>query len=84
MAGHNLGVIDNKSDDAMIAFLKRQTGFDHHRFLQNAADADKAIDGLKMWIRRRPETRGCFGRTRSCRSSTTTSAFRSACISGPS
>jgi phage gp16-like protein len=52
IAGHNLGVIDNKSDEALIAFLKRQTGLDHHRFLQDARDANKAIDALKLMLRR--------------------------------
>jgi len=52
IAAYNLGVVDNKSDPAMIAWLKRQTGLDHHRFLAYEADATKAIDALKLWIRR--------------------------------
>ncbi|WP_269586183.1 regulatory protein GemA [Roseibium sp. Sym1] len=52
IAGYNLGVVDNKSDKAMVAFLRRQTGLDHHRFLQDPQDANKAIDALKLWIRR--------------------------------
>ncbi|WFE92287.1 regulatory protein GemA [Roseibium porphyridii] len=52
IAGYNLGVVKNKSDAAMLAFLKRQTGLDHHRFLQDGRDANKAIDALKLWIRR--------------------------------
>jgi phage gp16-like protein len=52
IAGYNLGVVDDKSDKAMVAFLRRQTGLDHHRFLQDPADANKAIDALKLWIRR--------------------------------
>ncbi len=52
IAGYNLGVIANRSDKSMIAFLRRQTGLDHHRFLQQAEDAEKAIDALKIWIRR--------------------------------
>lgn len=52
IAGYNLGVIANRRDEAMIAFLKRQTGLDHHQFLRNADDAQKAIDALKLWLRR--------------------------------
>ncbi len=60
IAGHNLGVIDNKSDEAMIAFLKRQTGLDHHRFLQDGRDANKAIDALKLMLRRQTGNDGLF------------------------
>lgn len=60
IAGYNLGVIDNKSDQAMTAFLKRQTGLDHHRFLQDAGDANKAIEALKIWIRRKTQNYDLF------------------------
>lgn len=52
IAGYNLGVVRNKSDAAMMAFAERQTGLEHVRFLHNAEDANKAIDALKLWIRR--------------------------------
>lgn len=52
IAGYNLGVVETKSDKAMIVWLKRQTDLDHHRFLSSAADAAKAIDALKLWFRR--------------------------------
>ncbi|WP_417691527.1 regulatory protein GemA [Roseibium sp.] len=60
IAGYNLGVIHNRTDTAMRSFLKRQTGLDHHRFLQRAEDADKAIDALKIWIRRATLNDGLF------------------------
>ncbi len=60
IAGYNLGVIANKSDEAMIAFLQRQTGLDHHRFLQDGRDANKAIDALKMWLRRSTQNYDLF------------------------
>lgn len=60
IAGYNLGVIANKSDEAMIAFLKRQTGLDHHRFLQDGTDANRAIDALKLWIRRSTQNYDLF------------------------
>jgi len=60
IAGYNLGVIKNRSDKAMMAFLKRQTGLDHHRFLRHGEDAEKAIDALKIWIRRSTRNDGLF------------------------
>lgn len=52
IAGYNLGVVTNGSDEALIAFVSRQTGLDHVRFLHHLEDADKAIDGLKQWLSR--------------------------------
>ncbi|MEP0406298.1 regulatory protein GemA [Roseibium sp.] len=52
IAAYNLGVVHQKSNKAMISFLRRQTGLDHSRFLVHGDDAEKAIDGLKVWIRR--------------------------------
>lgn len=60
IAGYNLGVVSNKSDQAMMVFLKRQTGLEHHRFLQDGKDANKAIDALKLWIRRGTQNYGLF------------------------
>ncbi|MBO9419173.1 regulatory protein GemA [Labrenzia sp. R4_2] len=60
IAGYNLGVIDNRSDRALRVFLKRQTGLDHSRFLRNPQDADKAIEALKDWIRRKTGNPGLF------------------------
>ena len=37
---------------ALVAFVKRQTGVDHIRFLHHADDAAKAIEGLKAWLAR--------------------------------
>lgn len=48
----NLGIIRNKSDQALIAFVKRQAGVDHTRFLIHADDGNKAIEGLKGWMSR--------------------------------
>lgn len=48
----NLGIVANRDDAALLAFVKRQTGIDHTRFLANAADAKKAIEALKKWIGR--------------------------------
>lgn len=64
IAGWNLGVIRDRSDKAMISFLRRQTGLDHHRFLRDAGDANKAIDALKSMIRRSTGNSGLFTRDR--------------------
>lgn len=52
IAAWNLGIVDNRDDAALLAFVKRQTGIEHTRFLANAADARKAIEALKKWIGR--------------------------------
>lgn len=52
IAAWNLGIVKNKSDNALLAFVKRQTGVDHTRFLRHKEDADKAIEALKAWMAR--------------------------------
>ena len=52
IAGWNLGVVRDRDDKAMIAFVQRQTGLDHVRFLHDPADAARAIEGLKGWLGR--------------------------------
>jgi phage gp16-like protein len=52
IAGWNLGIVRDRDDAALIAFVKRQTGIDHTRFLVNADDASRAIEALKSWLRR--------------------------------
>lgn len=52
IAAWNLGLARDRDDRALIAFVKRQTGFDHTRFLADATDAAKAIEGLKKWLAR--------------------------------
>ncbi|GGB55250.1 hypothetical protein GCM10011316_29150 [Roseibium aquae] len=58
--GYWLGVIDTRAPEAMRAFLKRQTGLDSDRFLRDPKDADKAIEALKDWIRRKTANPGLF------------------------
>ncbi len=50
IAAWNLGLIDNRDDVALLAFVKRQTGIEHTRFLFQHDDATKAIEGLKGWL----------------------------------
>jgi|GEM_PF-532309 len=52
IAGWNLGIIKSKTDKALIAFVERQTGLSHLRFLHYHDDAARAIEGLKAWIGR--------------------------------
>lgn len=52
IAAWNLGLVRNNSDDALIAFVNRQTGIDHVRFVRDSDDAGKAIEALKGWMTR--------------------------------
>lgn len=52
IAAWNLGLVHNRDDSALIAFVKRQTGIDHVRFLRDADDARKAVEALKAWMKR--------------------------------
>lgn len=52
IAGWNLGLVRNRDDGALLAFVKRQTGLDHVRFLQDSADAARAVEALKSWLAR--------------------------------
>lgn len=52
IAAHNLGIVENRDDAALIAFVRRQTGIDHVRFLKFPDDARKAVEALKAWIAR--------------------------------
>lgn len=48
----NLGIVRERDDAALIAFVRRQTGIDHIRWVQDAEDAAKAIEALKCWMAR--------------------------------
>lgn len=52
IAGWNLGIVRNRDDKALLAFVKRQTGLDHTRFLHHPEDAARAIEALKGWLAR--------------------------------
>lgn len=52
ISGYHLGVVKTKDDAAMLAFVERQTGLPHTRFLANSDDATRAIEGLKAWLAR--------------------------------
>ena len=48
----NLGIVRDRRDGAMLAFVARQTGIQRTEFLREAAAARKAVEGLKAWIAR--------------------------------
>lgn len=52
LSGWHLGVIRDRSDAALVAFVKRQTGLDAVRFLREAKAAAAAIEALKGWLAR--------------------------------
>jgi len=52
IAAYNLGVVRDRRDEALLAFVKRQTGLDHTRFLHYADDARAAIEAMKGWLKR--------------------------------
>lgn len=52
ISGWHLGVIRDRSDAALLAFVKRQTGLEHTRFLHYPDDARKAVEALKGWLAR--------------------------------
>ena len=47
IAAWNHGVVEKRADRALLAFVERQTGLSHSRFLKDPADATRAIEGLK-------------------------------------
>ena len=52
IAGHNLGLVRDRTDRAMLSFLERQTGVSHVRFLREPGEGTAAIEGLKSWLAR--------------------------------
>jgi len=52
IAAWNLGLIRDRTDRAMLAFLERQTGVSHTRFLREPDAARPAIEALKDWLSR--------------------------------
>lgn len=50
LSGWNLGVVKNKSDKALLAFVKRQTGIERTEFLRDSADSLKVIEAIKAML----------------------------------
>lgn len=52
IAAWNLGLVENRADAALVAFVRRQTGIEHMNWLRDPADAAKVIEALKGWMAR--------------------------------
>ncbi|MBG0809877.1 regulatory protein GemA [Methylosinus sp. H3A] len=52
IGAYNLGIARSRDDAALLAFVERQTKLAHTRFLNDPADARKAIEALKKWMAR--------------------------------
>lgn len=52
IAAWNLGVVDNRTDRALVEFVSRQTNIASLSWLRDPADAAKVIEALKAWINR--------------------------------
>ena len=52
ISGWHLGLVRNRADDALLAFVERQTRISHTRFLRDPKDARKAVEALKSWLER--------------------------------
>lgn len=52
IAGWNLGVVRERTDEAACAFVERQTGVMRTAWLVDAAQGRAAIEALKGWLRR--------------------------------
>ena len=48
----NLGLVRDRTDAALIAFVRRQTRIDDPKWVINAATAAKAIEAMKGWMAR--------------------------------
>jgi phage gp16-like protein len=52
LSAWHLGLVRDRTDTALVSFVRRQTGLDSLNWLRDPADARKAIEALKAWIAR--------------------------------
>jgi hypothetical protein len=52
MSLFNLALVDDKSDAALMAFVKRQTGIVRAEWLRSQGDVEKVAEALKAWLAR--------------------------------
>jgi hypothetical protein len=52
ISGWQLAVIEDRTDRAMCAFIRRQTGLDEGRWLRDPKDGARVVEALKSWIGR--------------------------------
>ncbi|RXF75058.1 regulatory protein GemA [Hansschlegelia zhihuaiae] len=55
ISGWHLGVVHDRSDTAMVAFVERQTRIQNLAWLRDPADARKVVEALKSWLSRKAE-----------------------------
>lgn len=60
IAGWHLGVVRDRGERALQAFVRRQSGIDAVRWLRDPAAGAKVIEGLKAWLAR-PVDKGGAG-----------------------
>ncbi|KPU84419.1 hypothetical protein JI58_03870 [Marinosulfonomonas sp. PRT-SC04] len=48
----NLGLVQDRDDTALNAFVKKQTGLGHANWMRNPDDAVSVIEALKSWMTR--------------------------------
>ncbi|MGG9999728.1 regulatory protein GemA [Pseudovibrio ascidiaceicola] len=51
LSAWNLGIVQDKTDKALLSWVKRQTKIDHINWV-DGEDGSKVIDALKGWIKR--------------------------------
>lgn len=49
---YNLGLVEDNSDAALLAFVKRQTGIAKAEWLRNQLDVERVVEALKAWLTR--------------------------------
>lgn len=52
IAGHDLAIVRDRTDRAMLSFVQRQTGVSHTRFLKDVHAGNSAVHALKEWLGR--------------------------------
>lgn len=52
LSGYNLGIIQDKTDGALISFARGQTGIEHTKWMRSPRDASRVIEGLRAWLTR--------------------------------
>lgn len=52
ISGYWLGVVADRRDEALLAFVERQTGLKSLSWVREAADGAKVIEALKAWLAR--------------------------------
>ncbi len=52
LSAYNLGLVKDRTDRALAAFVRRQAGLDHPSWLREPAHAAAVIDALRGWMTR--------------------------------